>query len=173
MPFTTREIESPDPVTRVAAADAALREPEQRRYRREDGAQHGAVASGDARRFAARARARWRDHHQSHAGHRFSASRRRENRREHAIQPVRAVHRPARLSRAALEQRGLRAGGGKIDGLGNSAARKSDPRDLLRNVAHFLASARARRDGARSRRDDGFSLHVHRARKTLRSVRAA
>ena len=27
MPFTTREIESPDPVTRVAAADAALREP--------------------------------------------------------------------------------------------------------------------------------------------------
>src|SRR5439155_6925305 len=29
MPFTTREIESPDPVTRVAAADAALREPEQ------------------------------------------------------------------------------------------------------------------------------------------------
>src|SRR5258707_10045387 len=26
MPFTTREIESPDPVTRVAAADAALRE---------------------------------------------------------------------------------------------------------------------------------------------------
>ena len=29
MPFTTREIDSPDPVTRVAAADAALREPEQ------------------------------------------------------------------------------------------------------------------------------------------------
>src|SRR6185436_1306920 len=29
MPFTTREIESPDPVTRVAAADAALREPGQ------------------------------------------------------------------------------------------------------------------------------------------------
>src|SRR6266550_4846826 len=29
MPFTTREIESPDPVTRVAAADPALREPEQ------------------------------------------------------------------------------------------------------------------------------------------------
>ncbi len=27
MPFTTREIESPDPVTRVAAADAALRQP--------------------------------------------------------------------------------------------------------------------------------------------------
>src|SRR5215470_2388281 len=27
MPFTTREIESPDPVTRVAATDAALREP--------------------------------------------------------------------------------------------------------------------------------------------------
>src|ERR1700688_1792780 len=27
MPFTTREIESPDPVKRVAAADAALREP--------------------------------------------------------------------------------------------------------------------------------------------------
>src|SRR5207244_10569138 len=27
MPFTTREIESPDSVTRVAAADAALREP--------------------------------------------------------------------------------------------------------------------------------------------------
>src|SRR5438132_7674695 len=26
MPFTTREIESPDPVTRVAASDAALRE---------------------------------------------------------------------------------------------------------------------------------------------------
>ena len=26
MPFTTREIESPDPVTLVAAADAALRE---------------------------------------------------------------------------------------------------------------------------------------------------
>ena len=29
MPFTTREIESPDPVARVAAADAALREQEQ------------------------------------------------------------------------------------------------------------------------------------------------
>src|SRR5262249_34514667 len=29
MPFTTLEIESPDPVTRVAAADAALREPGQ------------------------------------------------------------------------------------------------------------------------------------------------
>src|SRR6201989_1722869 len=29
MPFTTREIESPDPVTRIAAADAALREPGQ------------------------------------------------------------------------------------------------------------------------------------------------
>ena len=28
MPFTTREIESPDPVTRVAAADATLRHPE-------------------------------------------------------------------------------------------------------------------------------------------------
>src|SRR5262249_22459379 len=27
MPFTTREVESPDPVTRVAAADAALRKP--------------------------------------------------------------------------------------------------------------------------------------------------
>src|SRR2546430_15247437 len=27
MPFTVREIESPDPVTRVAAADAALRQP--------------------------------------------------------------------------------------------------------------------------------------------------
>src|SRR5438034_72351 len=27
MPFTTREIESPDPVTRIAAADAALRQP--------------------------------------------------------------------------------------------------------------------------------------------------
>src|SRR4030081_4148463 len=27
MPFTVREIESPDPTTRVAAADAALREP--------------------------------------------------------------------------------------------------------------------------------------------------
>ena len=26
MPFTTHEIQSPDPVTRVAAADAALRE---------------------------------------------------------------------------------------------------------------------------------------------------
>src|SRR4029434_4629613 len=102
MPFTTREIESPDPVTRVAAADAALREPGQDdigekmvlnmgpshpathgvlrlplgdsitgpghassrsrrriartgagRYRREDGAQHGAVAPCHARRFAA------------------------------------------------------------------------------------------------------------------------
>jgi NADH-quinone oxidoreductase subunit D len=29
MPFTTREIESPDPITRVAAADAALRQPGQ------------------------------------------------------------------------------------------------------------------------------------------------
>src|SRR2546426_8543097 len=28
MPFTTREIESPDPVTRVVAADAKLRHPE-------------------------------------------------------------------------------------------------------------------------------------------------
>ena len=28
MPFTVREIESPDPVTRVAAADAALRQPD-------------------------------------------------------------------------------------------------------------------------------------------------
>ena len=35
--------------------------------------------------------------------------------------------------------------------------------------AHLRAPARAWRDGARSRRDDGFSLHLHRTRKTLQS----
>ena len=55
----------------------------------------------------------------------------------------------------------------KLMGWDIPAARKSDPHDLLRNIAHFLASPRARRDGARSRCNDGLSLHVHRARKTL------
>jgi hypothetical protein len=58
----------------------------------------------------------------------------------------------------------------KLMGWDIPPAWKSDPHDLLRNIAHFLASPWARRDGARSRRDVGFSLHLHRAGKTLQSV---
>ena len=42
---------------------------------------------------------------------------------------------------------------------------------LLRAGAHPGASARDRRDGARSRRDDGLPLHVHGAREDLQPVR--
>ena len=41
---------------------------------------------------------------------------------------------------------------------------------LLRTGAHSGAPARHRRDGARSRRDDGLPLHLHGARKNLQPV---
>src|SRR5204863_111669 len=79
---------------------------------------------------------------------------------------------PANKS-AAFEQRGLRAGSGEIDELGNSAARKSDSRDLLRAFPNLVASDGAWSDGARSRRDDGVSLFVHATRKNIRLERAS
>ncbi len=42
------------------------------------------------------------------------------------------------------QQRGLRAGRGKAHGLDAAAARPGHPRDLLRDGAHLLASARRR-----------------------------
>jgi len=94
-------------------------------------------------------------------GCRLPPPRRREDRGEHAIQPVRALHGPAGLSRAAGKQRRLCARGREANGLGTSAARKSDPGHLLRNGPALRAFVRVGRDGARSRGDDRFPLHLH------------
>ena len=63
-------------------------------------------------------------------------------------------------------------GGGEADGLGTSAPRPGDPRDLLRAGADLLAPARARRVRDGYGRDDGVPLHLHGAGKDLQSVRA-
>ena len=57
--------------------------------------EHGAFPPRHPRRAQDRARIGRRNHHQSHAGHRLSAPRRRKDRREHDLQPVHPVHRPA------------------------------------------------------------------------------
>ncbi len=150
---TTQEITFRDAPSRIAAADAKQaswrrRSPgETRRHAgREDGPQHGAVASVHARRVAHRAGTGWRDHHEGDSGRRLSASRRRENRREHDLHPVHPLHGSAGLSRAAREQRRLRARGREVDGHRHEApaALPIHPRDLLRTGAHLGASARAR-----------------------------
>ena len=83
-------------------------------------------------------------------GRGLSASRRRKNRREHDLHPVHPLHGSAGLSRAAGEQRRLRARGRKTarHPRQTAAALPIHPRDLLRTGAHFRAFARPR---ARSR----------------------
>ena len=134
MPFTTREIESPDPVTRVVAADAEMHHA--------DGdigekmvlnmgpshpATHGVLRlvlelDGEIITKATP------DIGFLHRGDEKIA----ENMQYNQFVPY-----TDRLDYLAplVEQRRLRAGGGKIDGLGNPAARESDSRHLLRNVA--------------------------------------
>ena len=86
---------------------------------------------------------------------RLPASRRREDRREHDLQPVRPLHGPAGLSRAAREQHGLRARG-RAAREARSARRAARPSACsLRAGAHLGAPARPRRFRHGCGRDDG------------------
>jgi NADH-quinone oxidoreductase subunit D len=70
MAFTTREIENPDPVTRVVAADAELRDQRAEHPGDDIGEKMvinmGPIPSRHPRSPATRPRTRRRDHHQSH-----------------------------------------------------------------------------------------------------------
>ena len=154
MALTTQEFESPDTAARaaqVASGDDLLGEKMVLNMGPSHPATHGVlriVLELDGEIIT-----------KADAGRRLSASRRRKNRREHDIHPVHPLHGSAGLSRAAGEQRRLRARGGKTDGHPRqiAAALPIHPRDLLRTGAHFLAFARARRVRDGRRRGDGVS----------------
>ena len=167
---TVQDIEIRDSAARAAQAAEELAG----RAGREDGPEHGAVASGHARRAAHRARTGRRNHHQGRPGRGLSASRRRKDRREHDLHPVHPLHGPAGLPRAAGQQRRLRAGGRKTarHRQGFAAALPVHPRHLRGTGAHFrrICSASALRDGPG--RGDGVPAHVHRARENLQPCEA-
>ncbi len=106
-------------------------------------------------------------------GHRLPAPRRREDRREHDVQPVRPVHGPPGLPRAHREQRRLRHR--RREARRPQAARplRGDPRAHLRDGPHLVPPPRHRRLRDGYRRLDGVHVHLQRAREALLALRGA
>ena len=169
MPVDTREINALDPLARTVQAQAGTA-PDDDQIGEKMVLNMGPSHPATHGVLRLRAGAGWRDRDESDAACRLPASRRREDRGEHAIQSVCPLHGPAGLSRPVGEQRCLCPRGRETHGLGTSAARQSHSGDLLRNGAPLRAPDGPGRDGARSRGDDGFPLHLHRAREALQFV---
>ena len=160
------EFSFPDTAAKAAAAAEGIRD-------REDVALDGAVASVDARRAAPADGTRRRDRDEVRPGHRLPAPRRREDRREHDLQPVRALHGPAGLPRAAREQHGLRHRGRAAREARGAGALPGDPRDHGGNGARLGAPDGPRRLRHRCRRVDGVHVLLHRsARNSTSSSRS-
>ena len=168
---TVQDIEIRDSAARAAQAAEELQDIHGEKMVLNMGPSHPATHGVSAHRAGAGRR----NHHQGRPGRGLSASRRRKNRREHDLHPVHPLHGPAGLSRAAGQQRRLRAGGGKAARHPRqiAAALPVHPRDVRGTGAHFRAFARARRVRDGHGRGDGFPADVHRARKNLQSGRGA
>jgi len=163
MQFTTHEIESPDPVTRVAAPDASLREPEQH-----DIGEKMVLTWGLASSYARRLRLVLElDVRSSPKPRRMSVSPSRATRDRRDMQYNQFVPytEPGLDYLAPPLEYVAYALRWKVDGLGDSAPWKSNPHDAARhrasprNLLGFGAMA------LRSRRDVGLSLHLHGAGK--------
>ena len=170
MAFTTREIESPDPVTRVAAADAKLRDENPG----DDIGEKMVLNMGPS-------------HPATHGVLRLVLELDGEIITK-ATPDVGYLHRGDEKIAENMQYNQFVPYTDRLDylaPLANNVAYALAVEKLMgwelpprgqairviccETVAHLRASARARRDGARSRRDDSFSLHLHRTRKTLQS----
>ena len=128
---------------------------------REDVPIDGAIPSFDARRPSPPDGARRRDRDEGRPRRRLPAPRRREDRREHDLQPVRAVHGPAGLPGPACEQHGV------LDRCREARKARGAPqvpghsRDHRGDGPHLRAPDGTRRIWHRCRRLDRFPLLIH------------
>jgi NADH-quinone oxidoreductase subunit D len=147
MAFTTREIESPDPVTRVAAADAKLRQGD------DDIGEKMVLNMGPS-------------HPATHGVLRLVLELDGEIITK-ATPDIGFLHRGDEKIAENMQYNQFVPYTDRLDYLAPLSNNVAYALAVEKLIAHFLASPRTRRDGARSRRDVGFSLHVHGARKAL------
>ena len=134
----------------------------------------GAAASFHPRRLSHERRARRRDRAQAQAGFRLSPSQPREDRREHELPRVDALHRPARLLLLDDQQLGLRAQRRETRRHRSSRARRIPARHPGRahpaGESHLIVRLPPQRHGR-----VGHAAHVclPRTRARARSLRVA
>ena len=131
-----------------------------------------AAASGGARRAAACAGARRRSRRARRPAYRAAASRHRKADRAEDLSAGDPVFRPARLRRADEPGACVLPGGGEAARHRRAAPRAVDPRALLRDRPHPVASAQRHDAGDGRRRAHPAALGLRRARKADGVLRA-
>ena len=126
--------------------------------------QFRSAASGRARRAASGARARRRDRRARRSAYRAAASRHRKTDRAEDLSAGDPVFRPARLCRADEPGACLLPRGGKAARARSAAPRPTDPRAVLRDRPHPVASAQCHDAGDGRRRADAAALGLRAAR---------